>query len=303
MDPFFGFDGSFGSDSDVSEGEIFDFLRNLGEGLDDGDSDGSFDFDFDQIGGYGGFGYDTSHVPPDEREPEIVRLAHAGFLTQIKELVDKIKIEKDRRLLFNASKRWTEVDYKMSGFTKEHEWNALTPLATASRYGHVDIVRYLLEMGIADPTLRGCPSDDVYFDTFTAVEDGLKMVVHSPIREHKEKKFKQCKLLLDAIKPFWKQAEYSGPHYSTNRKTKGFPNCPTDMDGMRRALANIPVEDFESLKDPEPERKLPNNQKQKRKSSISMCPCGSASAKGCTKDACGKCCEGPCERHKKKQRR
>ena len=35
------------------------------------------------------------------------------------------------RKLLNASKRWTEVDYKMSGFTKEHEWHDLTPLAKA----------------------------------------------------------------------------------------------------------------------------------------------------------------------------
>eukprot|EP00979_Chaetoceros_neogracilis_P003566 scaffold621_cov256-Chaetoceros_neogracile.AAC.1 len=59
----------------------------------------------------------------------------------------------------NGARRWTEIDYRASGFTKEYEWFDRTPLLIAIKKGHVNVVRYLLEEG-ADPALKACYADE-----------------------------------------------------------------------------------------------------------------------------------------------
>ena len=107
----------------------------------------------------------------------------------------------------------------MSGFTKEYEWFDITPLAVAASKGRDDIVQYLLEEG-ADPTLSGCPHDDVYWNAFQAARG------------------ERCVALLDAVKPFWKKAVYAGHHYNANARKK-FDNKPNDFEGMLRALRAV----------------------------------------------------------------
>eukprot|EP00978_Attheya_sp_CCMP212_P018217 scaffold49527_cov53-Attheya_sp.AAC.5 len=73
-----------------------------------------------QIHGYGGFGYDTSHVPQDGNPPEIVVAAKDGRMDKVKDLVeaaasqngkskvnDEIPEDSAKRSVLNASRRWT----------------------------------------------------------------------------------------------------------------------------------------------------------------------------------------------------
>jgi hypothetical protein len=132
----------------------------------------------------------------------------------------------------------------MSGFTKEYEWFDITPVATAASRGHDHIVQYLLEQG-ADPTLSGCPTDDVHVDAFQAAEAQVRL------EERKSKdgrsktpvpllRAKRCEDLLAAAKPFWKSVSYSHSRYSKNARTS-FSNEPTDMKGLLDAVGAIPT--------------------------------------------------------------
>lgn len=75
-----------------------------------------------QMHGYGGFGCDTLDVKPNEKESKMVIAARKGDLLAIEKILEKEKDEAKRRGLLNHARRWTEVDYRMSGFTKEYEW-------------------------------------------------------------------------------------------------------------------------------------------------------------------------------------
>ena len=214
--------------------------------------------------GYGGFGYDASHVPRDDPTPPIVVEAGKGNLTKVKFLVEgtpeKPLDATQKRCILNVSKRWTEVDYKASGFTKEWEWHGATPLIAAARNGHADVVEYLLRNG-ADPTLQGCVRDDVHWDAFSAadksirLEDGTKaekwMVSYPDIvndeslsSEQAAKRLHQvgnngkrhCIRLLNSAKPFWNPASYSSSHYSKSRESCKFSNKPKNMTHLIEAL-------------------------------------------------------------------
>lgn len=127
-------------------------------------------FDF-QMYGYGGFGYDTSHIQPDEPRSEICIKASTGDLIGVMKIVERASSsdEQKKAQVINHARKWTEVDYKMSGFTKEWEWYDLTPLVMAATLGHHEIVEYLLRQG-ADPTLLGCPTENVTVDALSAAK-------------------------------------------------------------------------------------------------------------------------------------
>ena len=108
---------------------------------------------------------------------------------------------------------------------------------TPAQNGHVRVVRYLLLTGIADPTLKGCPEDDIYHDAFTAVD--YKSFGGSKVSEANRE---QCRKLLEAAKPFWEPASYKGPRYSKKRinsKPIPFVNKPTDLTKLREAVQVI----------------------------------------------------------------
>ncbi|KAL7523750.1 hypothetical protein ACHAXR_000311 [Thalassiosira sp. AJA248-18] len=61
------------------------------------------------MNGYGGFGYDTSHVPKDEPRSALAIAAGSGNLDEVKRVVEAAKAvsdeEKDR--IINHARRWT----------------------------------------------------------------------------------------------------------------------------------------------------------------------------------------------------
>ena len=98
-------------------------------------------------------------------------------------------------------------------------------------------MQYLLLTGIADPTLKGCPEDDIYHDAFTAVD--YKSFGGTKVSEANRE---QCRKLLEAAKPFWEPASYKGPRYSKKRinsKPIPFVNKPTDLMKLREAVQVI----------------------------------------------------------------
>lgn len=269
-----------------------------------------------QIYGYGGFGYDTSHVKPDDVQPEIVQAAKNGDLGRLMRVVERARAHPELvapdayhgpqrggrwakkrarraagaatkagtggqltpeallRCTVHATRRWTEVDYKMSGFTKEWEWHDLTALSAACLAGHDAVVAYLLADCLADPTLEGCPQDDVYYDAARACEAGAKALSENlavvghrrPVAKtgglqqasrtldpdgHRSPEeaaanalrrlagFKRCIALVAAVAPFWTRAAYANSRFSPERVSSGFPNLPTDLAALRSAVGAV----------------------------------------------------------------
>ena len=114
---------------------------------------------YNQRYGYGGFGYDTSHVKSDCQHSEFYRVCEQGNLKKAKSMLAKETTIAKRLTTINGARRWTEIDYKASGFTKEYEWFDRTPVLIAIKKGHVSLVKYLLEEG-ANPALEACYADD-----------------------------------------------------------------------------------------------------------------------------------------------
>lgn len=238
-----------------------------------------------QMYGYGGFGYNTSsRVKPDQKESIIVTAARQNHLNAIVQVLEREKDDTKRRILLNGAKRWTEVDYKMSGFTNEYEWFDLTPLATAARQGHAEIVEYLLKQG-ADPTLEGCPTDNEYYNASRAAADKLKrlskdmdtllslkqqddierlynrfsinvLVKKSNTEQEcaqnlldKKEHYRLCLEMLEAVEPFWNKAPYAGSRYSLDREKSGYSNLPTDMRALVAAVTSAKEQYEQSRKD------------------------------------------------------
>lgn len=95
----------------------------------------------------------------DGQHSEFYRICEQGNLEKAKSILAKQTTVAKRLETINGARRWTEIDYRASGFTKEYEWFDRTPLLIAIKKGHVNVVRYLLEEG-ADPALKACYADD-----------------------------------------------------------------------------------------------------------------------------------------------
>jgi hypothetical protein len=173
-----------------------------------------------------------------------------------------------KRRVLNASKRWTEIDYKTRGVIRKYEWHGPTALAAAARRGHSHIVQYLLEQG-ADPTLIGCPSEDIHhnalqaakarlyeFDTTIGLlmKDEARMSQFQPFVQGKEPEeaamailsrktdLMRSVVLLETTTDFWEtetSMNYKHSAYSTMREESGYPNNPSDLDALRVAVAGI----------------------------------------------------------------
>jgi len=248
---------------------------------DDDYYDDSDDYDYDdyqggvdamtfQISGYGGFGYDTSDVTPNDPHSAVFLAAQEGNLDRVRCHIEggARNDTKERLELLNGARRWTEVDYRMSGFTKEYEWFDLTPVAQAALSGHSSVVMYLLRQG-ADPTLKGCPTENEYYDALAAAKKAhSKNVssimtffhfskkstvfeaaacarhlgeVESPrasaiklVRELAEDP-PVCVKLIEAVQPFWLQAPYSSAQYTPSARSE-YTNKPIDMQALLSAL-------------------------------------------------------------------
>ncbi|CAD7926294.1 unnamed protein product [Amoebophrya sp. A120] len=111
---------------------------------------------------------DVAGSRPRSADSDIVSAVKKGDIDAVKRLVEETQPGNERRTLVNSTRHWTEVDYKIGGYTKEWEWHDMTALSYAAYGGHVDVVRYLLHTGDADPTLSGCPVADEYYDASKA---------------------------------------------------------------------------------------------------------------------------------------
>jgi hypothetical protein len=153
-------------------------------------------------------------------------------------------------------------------------------LTAAARFGHVDIVEYLLIQG-ADPTLRSCPTDNVHLDAMEAAKTGhdnqnatirglleegyvdrgysvdwsiqdllkkldgdttAKVLAENLIK--KRYTFECSIAVLKAACEFWTSASYSHSSYSKEREQSGFSNSPTSTKDLLAALTAVsqPVE-------------------------------------------------------------
>lgn len=193
-------------------------------------SDDDYDYDAvdhmtnDPVGfytyGYGGFGYDTSHVKKDGQHSEFYRACEKGDLDEVKDMLAREADIPTRLSVINGARRWTEIDYRASGFTKEWEWFDRTPLLIAIKKGHVNIVRYLLEEG-ANPALQACYADDCTTDA--------KKEAWSSNATSKERD--QMMAMLDVCFPYHKSE-------TCHFKERHFV-LPNDMDGMLSKLQEL----------------------------------------------------------------
>lgn len=122
--------------------------------------------------------------------PDISRAVARGDLSSVREIVEAAasSSEVERTRIVNFAPRWTEGDappregnrpdddgesrrVAAEATPSPAEWFDVTPLALAAMRGHDDIVEYLLRSG-ADPTLAGCPRDDVGFGMIASADDG-----------------------------------------------------------------------------------------------------------------------------------
>ena len=175
----------------------------------------------------------------------------------------------NKRRVMNASKRWTEVDYKASGFSKDYEWHGLTPMAAAASAAKPEVVEYLLKQG-ADPTLSGCNVEDCHYDALGAAKNSLKsseaalvlylnpeqprpyFSVYSKSQSdsinpsdlaitllHKLENLKRCVQLLEVASSFWQRNPYSSSHFCKQRHLRGYPENPADLDALTAALDKV----------------------------------------------------------------
>ncbi|KAL7430030.1 hypothetical protein ACHAXM_001984 [Skeletonema potamos] len=192
-----------------------------------------------QMYGYGGFGYDTSHIGPDEPMSDMCINASRGDLSGVMNIVERADSisDEEKVKVINYARKWTEVDYRMSGFTKEWTWFDLTPVAAAATLGHHEVVEYLLQQG-ADPTLTGCPTENVTVNALQAAKKNLDYESRQGNNNgEKCNNAKRCVDLLSVANLFWDKASYSSSRFSTKARAV-FSNRPNNYQLLQEALNN-----------------------------------------------------------------
>lgn len=167
-------------------------------------------------------------MDPRQAEPVLVTAARQGDLSRVVALVDSATTAAERRTLVNASKTWTEEDYKSWG-VKTWEWHGDTALIAAARGGHHAIVKYLLCEGLADPTLQSCPTENFYCKPLDVAECRV------------------VRALLQAAESYWAAPVYARAHCGYNcRRCSNIDNVPVNVEELRTTLKHcslIPVPD------------------------------------------------------------
>jgi hypothetical protein len=122
------------------------------------------------------------------------------------------------------------------------EWFDVTPVALAAMRGRDDIVEYLLRAG-ADPTLSGCPRDDVVAGIDEPVGDRPDLHMDAfDAAGGLSAKIRRCRRtrdLLMAVRPFWKKVAYSGSSAARHKRER-FTNAPLSIDWVLEAIGKVP---------------------------------------------------------------
>jgi len=200
-----------------------------------------------------------------EAKPEITKAVARGDLPTVQKIVEAAAaISHDEKIkTINRARKWHEYNlaYKSSSSSlgedttitnndptittgvsisssSSLEWFDVTPLTTAAMRGHDDIAEYLLRQG-ADPTLKGCPKDDI-IDMLMNVDGYDDPLVDLPemhinafdAANRGSRKIRCCRRTHDvllAIKPYWKRSAYSGSSAMRHKRTV-FSNLPLGPD-------------------------------------------------------------------------
>eukprot|EP00746_Dinoflagellata_sp_MGD_P027808 gnl/MRDRNA2_/MRDRNA2_165705_c0_seq1.p1 gnl/MRDRNA2_/MRDRNA2_165705_c0~~gnl/MRDRNA2_/MRDRNA2_165705_c0_seq1.p1 ORF type:complete len:393 (-),score=60.31 gnl/MRDRNA2_/MRDRNA2_165705_c0_seq1:205-1383(-) len=201
--------------------------------FDDFYGDDSDDYGFSGIDCYhlrhcSGIGSFEVKTDPRKVEPALVTAVTQGDLSRVIALVGSAVTDAERRMLVNASKIWTEEDYKSWG-VKTWEWHGDTALIAAARGGHHAIVRYLLCEGLADPTLMSCPKENFYCKALDVAECRV------------------TRALLQAAESHWAPPVYAHARCGYNcRRCGDLDNVPLNVEDLRAALKHcslIPLPD------------------------------------------------------------
>lgn len=183
----------------------------------------------------------------DPPKPDITKAVARGDLASVRRIVDAAAaVSHDERIkTVNAARKWTEVHpaYKSeenpSGCA---EWHDVTPVTVAAIRGHDDVVEYLLRQG-ADPTLKGCPKDDLELDEHVPVIDMPEVHVNAfDAAGRLNRKIRCCRRtqdLLMMVKPYWKRCVYSGSSAARHKRTI-FSNVPLNIEWIMDGLAQVP---------------------------------------------------------------
>ena len=217
--------------------------------------------------GYGGYGYNTDMVDSDDEEPEIVRASKMGYLEVVQRELAGSNNAKTLRQRVNQTKKWTECDYKMSGFVKTYRWHDITAVTAAALFGHDQILYYLLSHGLADPTLKGCPTENVYINAFDAQKRGISKPCGRLGNSSQD--YARCGALLAAAKPFWNTSKFSdsGAHAAEKWEMMDFECDSSDDEEARneKDQKRMELEEERAKRSRESDTNKPTNIKNLRK--------------------------------------
>ena len=281
-------------------------------------SDGdSFD-PFHDLGEYVSSAYGM--YKKDDPDSELVQSAAAGDIANVRRLVEKTTgtFLLERAQLVNAARRWTEVQEKW-GYDKSWEWYGDTALIAAARRGHAEVVRYLLDKALADPTLVSCVNDDEMESAEKACEVGkqscerlLATLANSVFTEHSQRQYEQncdrkakydeTQNLLAAALPYWEKNRHSSACYkSADVRSRCVDNRPNDEARwqLHAALAGVPCAPPPALAPPP----LSDEDRADYQTTIDALATGKCTIcmkndanRACARSCCGSCCA--CGKHK-----
>ena len=181
--------------------------------------------------------------------PDITKAVARGDLASVRNIVDAAAaISFDAKIkTLNCTRIWNEQHPAYQAEDNRAsiaEWFDVTPITTAAMRGHHEIVEYLLAVG-ADPTLKGCPYDDVEIPR----DDGQPLFnipeLHMNAFEAASKlsrKIRRCRRtqdLLMVVKSYWKRSIYSGSSAARHKRTT-FSNLPLNLGWIVDGLKQVP---------------------------------------------------------------
>lgn len=129
-----------------------------------------------------------------------MRAARSGNVHEVRRIIrhKTRRDDGDNKYLFeyvNRAPKRVEVEEK-HGYDKEWTWNRETHLISATKQGHVEVVKELLVTGLADPFIDHSLIDDVH-----------QRASQCKIRGNRE----EILAMLSVAESVWKSRHYSAP--------------------------------------------------------------------------------------------